>query len=694
MIKSIQFSENIDEFVPKNNASHRIFCLDCSGSMSGSMSDMRKQMKNKLPALIRDTDFVSIIWFSGSGQYGTIFEHVSIQDLNDLQKVHSAIDRYLHSMGSTGFVEPIRKAKELAEQYSEQPQVFFLSDGGENCWPLDETRKAFADMKGIPMVIVEYQYYCDRTFLQELAALSDAVSVFNEDFEMYDDTFSAYMQNCLSKMRTIDVDSQNDIVYFDNGTFVVKNGKNGHVSLPEHIPNVWEIKRDWNEENNEENNEEKEENNQNVYVAMLYALQTRCHLLMKKCLSLLGDVYLTKRYSVCFSKQDYSRMFETVKSCYLNPSEYAFIEGVDHTFSPADDSFNVIECLNMLENDKKSRFYPYHPSFAYERISKEVKDEMVRFAPNRDIGSSYSLVFNQSRANISLGCQVYGYNETTDEKGDVTIAPVSAYRNYTVLKDGIKHVNVLPMKISSETYEKLLAEKCVKDAKDVADEKDEKEEKYDKNKIYEIDLSNLPVVNRKFVSTPFTSTDFCEKHIQLHIAKGNVKYLKKMLEELEKEEKKEDEVKDEVKEENKYERKKFDPSAVRDFYSAPELNVKIAKCSTIPTINEKLLTKMNTTPTKLTLSEELLYKIHTLYKNVQENDRKEWLLERLSQEKVVVKALTMELEQSKMAILVGGCWFSGTSVDEKTFTISYNYAGVTHTFEVTVETNDVKIYMD
>ena len=186
-------------------SSHRIFCLDCSGSMSGSMEDMRKQMKNKLPALIRPDDFVSLIWFSGSGQYGTIFEHISIKDLEDLQAIHAAIDRYLHPMGSTGFVEPIRKAKELAEKYLEQPQVFFLSDGRENCWPLDETRKAFSEMKGISMMIVEYQYYCDRAFLQELATLSDAVSVFNEDFEMYDNLFSCYMQNKCSKSITVDV---------------------------------------------------------------------------------------------------------------------------------------------------------------------------------------------------------------------------------------------------------------------------------------------------------------------------------------------------------------------------------------------------------------------------------------------------------------------------------------------------------
>jgi hypothetical protein len=672
MIKTHTFVENPDE-ISKNVPSHRIFCLDCSGSMCSSMEDMRKQMKNKLPALIRDVDFISIIWFSGRGEFGTIFEHISIKDLSDLNTIHNAIDRYLTTIGSTGFVEPIRKAKDLAEKYPEQPQVFFLSDGGENCWPLDETREAFAAMKGIPMVIVEYQYYCDRKFLQELAALSDAVSVFNEDFEMYDNTFSAYMQNQLSKNRSIDVEPENDIVYFDSETFTIKNGSAGKVYLPIHIQQAWEIHR--GHDDNEYNEDEKYVTNDEKYIKLLYGIQTRNHLLITSTLSTLGDVYLTCRFSVCFSKQDYSRLFEYVKNCYFNPTEYAFKDGIDYTFKPSDDTFNVIEFLELIERDKKARFYPYHPSFTYERISKEVKDEAVRFVPNKDLGSSYNLVFNQSRANISLGCQVYGYNETT-ENDEVSVSPVTAYRNYAILKDGIKNVNTLPMKISQNTYDKLVQEKCITG-------------QYNKNTIYEVSISNLPVVNRKFVSKSITSTDFCTKHIQLHISKGNVKYLKKMLDNLEEKEEKEEE-----KEEKPVYKKKVDPNIVRDFYNAPELNVKISKCSTIPTVNDKLTTKMNTSPSKLTLSEELLYTIHTEYEAV-ESEKQEWLKVRLDVEKEVVRRLTMETEQAKMAILVGSCWFNGTSIDDKTFSVSYEYKNnKTYTFEVTVDIAETKVYMD
>ena len=104
---------------------HRIFAIDCSGSMCGSLKDIRTQLKNKIPTSIRPQDFMTLIWFSGRSEFGTIFEHISISDLNDLNKINTAIDRYLNIVGSTGFVQPIRLAKELALKYTEKPQVFF-----------------------------------------------------------------------------------------------------------------------------------------------------------------------------------------------------------------------------------------------------------------------------------------------------------------------------------------------------------------------------------------------------------------------------------------------------------------------------------------------------------------------------------------------------------------------------------------
>lgn len=646
---------------------HRIFAIDCSGSMCGSLKDIRTQLKNKIPTSIRPQDFMTLIWFSGRSEFGTIFEHISISDLNDLNKINTAIDRYLKTVGSTGFVQPIRLAKELATKYPEKSQVFFLSDGGENCFSRQECEEAFADMKDIPLVVVEYQYYCDRDFLKRLAEIANGVSIFNEEFKDYDDSFGVFMKNSVNTFQSLQ--TEQTVIYMENNNLVIKNPVNGSIRVPSSIDMVWKVDQNTLFSFPTNDRDKMDPFVRLVYIAMLYAIQTKQSVIMNHCMSVLGDIYVAKRYSVCFSKQDYSRLSEHIRNCILNPEQYAFLDGVDLSFQPKDDAFNVVQLLQVLQGDERTRFYPYHNSFAYSRISKEVKDE-TQFVANRDLGTRINLVYNQSRANISLGCQIHGHNLIDDDE----IVPSTVFRNYTILKDGIKNVNTVPVSLSESVFNQLVEEGLIRT-------------EYKKNEVYLLDITNLPVVNRRFVSSPFTSVDFCSKHVELYHAKSETKYLKKMLANLEDEEK-------EPGSEHEYERKKVDPNVVRDFYEAPELQVKIGKCSSIPTVNDKLLTKLDA-KSKLTLSELVMLPIHDEYKSfcTEHEDvasKRDWISHRLSQQKDHVHALTTYLEQAKMALLIGNAWFSDCKADQTTFSVDYK----DQIYEVSVETNNIKVYMD
>jgi hypothetical protein len=676
MLSLIQFENENKATEITNDSVHRIFCIDVSGSMTGDLPDIRRQLKNKMPTSIRPQDFMSLIWFSGKGQFGTIFEHISIHDLKDLVNINTAIDRYLATVGSTGFVEPIRMAKKLAETYSEQPQVFFLTDGGENVWSKQECLQSFSEMTEIPLVIVEYQYYCDRTFLGQLAEISNGVSIFNENFESYDVSFDNYMKNRVSKSKT--VESGLPILYVNEGKFVYKLPtleSNGVFRIPEHVDRVWKVdttksldglflsdERDKNDPIVHE-----------IYLTMLFALQTHQSDVMEKCLNVLGDVYVSKQYSVCFSKQDESRLCDHISNCINDPATFSFKDGVDVHFVVNNNVFTIIDLLQTIQADKKARYYPYHPSIVYNRISKEVKEEGVQFIPNRDLGSSFGLVYHQSRANMSVGCQVYGHEKNENED----VKPVTTFRNYTVVKDGIKNMDMIAVSFSEETFNVLKSTNSF-----VLPEVYEK-------RVYLLDLKNLPVVNRAFIKIAFTSDDFCSNHVELIHQKSKAKYLKKMISMLEIDEKKYDE---EEKSGEVFERKKHDPNAVRDFYVAPELQVKISKCSSIPTVNEKLLAKLNGPEGKLTLSESLMMSVHYDYNkvDVDVSVRMAWLQTQQEIVKSRIHELTTYLENAKMAILIGGCWFSNCE-DSSQKTFSVEYSG--KMFEVTVEVNNINVYM-
>jgi len=661
------------------NAVHRIFCIDVSGSMSSDLPAIRRQLKNKLPTSIRPQDFMTLIWFSGNGQFGAIFEHISINDLRDLTAINGAIDHYIKSVGSTGFIEPIRLAKRLAETYPEQPQVFFLTDGGENSWPRQECLDAFGEMNTIPLVIVEYQYYCDRDFLQKLADVSNATSVFNENFESYDVSFATYMNNTVSKLKT--VESGLPIVYMDGETFVAKlptADTRGLFRIPEHVHRVWKVDTGaeppvFSSTATEERVKTDPAVNE-AYLMLLFCLQTKQMDAMEKCANALGDVYVSKLLSTCFSKQDVSRLYDHLLNCANDPATHAFKEGVDTSYVVKNDVFTIVDLLQVLQHDAKSRYYPYHHSVKYNRISKEVKDDdAIEFIPNRDLGATFNLVYHQSRANISVGCQIHGHEKDCDDH----IKPVTAFRNYTIIKDGIKNMDTLAVSFSEPTFQALKATGVFATLPDAYE-----------NHVHVLDLKNLPVVNRLFMKVAFNSDEFCNAHVDLLYHKSQMKYVNKIKKELEA-----GDEKSEV-DSASFERKKADPSVVRDFYVAPELQVKVAKCSSIPTVNEKLTAKLDGPEAKLTLSEWLMLDVHTEYKALDKTADANavvsaWVKTKQDELKKHIHDTTTFLEKAKMAILIGGCWFSNCAETDKTFSVTYK----TKKFEVTVEVNDTTVYM-
>lgn len=653
------------------NAVHRIFCIDVSGSMSSDLPAIRRQLKNKLPTSIRPQDFMTLIWFSGSGQFGTIFEHISINDLRDLTAINGAIDHYIKSVGSTGFIEPIRLAKQLAETYPEQPQVFFLTDGGENCWPRQECLDAFGEMNTIPLVIVEYQYYCDRVFLQKLADMSNATSVFNENFESYDVSFATYMSNTVSKLKTIE--SGLPILYMDGETFVAKlptADARGLFRIPEHVQRVWKVDTAAEPTATEER-AKTDEAVKEAYLMLLFCVQTKQMDVMEKCANALGDVYVSKLISTCFSKQDASRLYDHLLNCVNNPATHAFKEGVDTSYVVKNDVFTVIDLLQVLQHDAKTRYYPYHHSVKYNRISRELKADAVEFIPNRDLGATINLVYHQSRANISVGCQIHGHEKDSND----TVKAVTAFRNYTIIKDGIKNMDTLAVSFSEPTFQALKATGVFAALPDAYE-----------NGVHVLDVKNLPVVNRLFAKVAFNSDEFCTAHVDLLYHKSHMKYVKKIKKDLEASEEKEESA--------PFERKKADPSVVRDFYVAPELQVKVAKCSSIPTVNDKLTAKLDGPESKLTPSEWLMLDVHTEYKALDKTADANavvntWLMTKQDELKKRVHDVTTFLEKAKMAILIGGCWFSNCAETDKTFSVTYK----TKKFEVTVEVNDTTVYM-
>ena len=123
-------------------------------------------------------------------------------------------------------------------------------------------------------------------------------------------------------------------------------------------------------------------------------------------------------------------------------------------------------------------------------------------------GAKITIVSHQSRANFSLNSNILGHNSETGE-------PENIFRSYAIVKDSVKNVTLLPTTFSIDTFQLLQAEGVL-----MAGDFNPKE-------VYQINLTDLPVVNRAFFAKPFTAQDFCAAHVEVNFIKSINKYLKK-----------------------------------------------------------------------------------------------------------------------------------------------------------------------
>lgn len=125
----------IEAIKPVEQSVNHVFAVDVSGSMYDVLPKMRSHIKSKLALLVKPKDTVSIIYFSSKSQYGVVFEGEVISGLQDLSKLHQSIDKYLQTLGLTGFVEPIQEAMDIANRLSGNGNMnsfIFMTDGYDN----------------------------------------------------------------------------------------------------------------------------------------------------------------------------------------------------------------------------------------------------------------------------------------------------------------------------------------------------------------------------------------------------------------------------------------------------------------------------------------------------------------------------------------------------------------------------------
>lgn len=707
------------ETQPAPSAVNHIIIIDCSGSMASELPQIRQQLKNKLPKLLGPKDTVSIIWFSGRGQYGVLVEGEPVATLADLNSMNKAIDRWLKPVGLTGFVEPLDETTNVMKRVEQKTgndvfAVFFMSDGVDNQWMQNQIATSAAGVVASSATVVEYGYYADRERLAMIAEQMGGSHIFAKDFDRYDPVFEQAITKPVSgaPRRTVKIPCApvGFFVYaIVDKELLSISYDNGFAYVPANVSSVYYLSK----ENMKETTTVPESA---LYAALsLYSTRMMPDVIFP-ILRYLGDVKFIKQFSSCFGKDKYTAFQEDAKNAVFD-SSLRLIEGYDPNAVPRDDAFTVLELLEMLTDDDKVLLD--HPSFKYNRISRQressagkVKQEDIdavkqildggdldaaktaltnlqtlvakaeipelKFFPDPVGGYSLSgLVVAEDRANISIRVRKTGVVDMgvlpLMPKSLPTMFPTFVYRNYAIVKDGMVNVEVLPLRLSKATTEMIFS--VMRDGR-----LDSKAIEFDyENDAILFNLNLIPVVNRMMVKAP-SATDMFNLEWKLL----NEQAAKKVYDHYRKElfpkqsagfvELYGAEATDWLKEQGITEYNGFNPKSdsaeSSDFYLAKELKVSLKGFSALPSVNDvkKRMESGKLTPAAALMApyvEEVEMQHQTMG-----NLFEQWLTEAADSSVVYVRKLQLDLATIKFAVLVGQVWFTEfSSIEDCTMKI-------------------------
>lgn len=508
-----------------------IVAIDVSGSMYSDLPELRLQLKNKLATLVGDKDTISLIWFSGKGDYGVLVEQLEIRSVRDLSSLNAAIDRYLRPQGLTGFKEPLQEVVKVIDRIQANSaskerlfSLFFMSDGYDNQWSEADILAVCKKLepKLSNATLVEFGWHCNRPLMTKMAEILGGTLIFSKDLQEYQVTFEAELgRGGKTKKIPLKLAATPALGYAFS-----MNGESLLTYLPDE-DNVVMVPEGTTEvayyiDATAKTKATKFDIKKHKTALLWSGLATLSQRMESEAildvLSVMGDVALVNLFASCFSKEDYVLFQNECLGAALDKNQ-RFALGYDPDAVPKEDAYTVLELLSDLSASEENLLYPFNENFAYQRIGagSEAKEEGVKFTV-ADKGVGYPLngiVWNENKPNVSVRVRVdVSVNLPSDRlPGLPETINTYIYRNYTIVLDGIVHTRRLPMSLTKDTFLKLQANGMLAG------------ESYKAGKMYVLDFPKLPVINRSMVKG-VTAEETFGQVLALQVLKGTQKVLK------------------------------------------------------------------------------------------------------------------------------------------------------------------------
>ena len=531
-----------------------IINIDVSGSMSWELNEIRKQLKNKLPNLIKEGDTVSIIWFSGNRDAGILKEEVEIKSLTNLKDLNDAIDRFLKPVGLTAFAKPLELTKEVIGRIKKNRpnsifSLLFLTDGYNNDCSWSEVTKQLSTLTTdlSSSTFIEYGLYADSKRLTEMAEALGGEKISASNFEDYDVIFADKISKNLTSTKkvTIDiVDNKHNFVFSvsDDNEVLVYGVNNGQILINDNIEKIYYFSEFPLSDNELTFTSETNKDLAKVLYSAIYVLSDRTlNNDVELIYSVLGDKHTFDLFNNSFGKQKLNQYKQYIKECVSDETK-RFVKGRIEDLVLDENTYCFLDLINDLSAEG-NLFYPNHEDFNYKRIgakkvssankiSKELAEKIaqcdnlnelqalvqeeldsipgelkfINSEPNKGYKLS-DLVYNESRCNLSVRVKFVGYVDLPTNQFGIQRINTFIYRTFTLVKDGILNISKLPVTLTPETIAKI---GLYVNLKNVTED------------IITIDFSSLPIINRSMVKS-ISATDLAKQEWTLLKLQANKK---------------------------------------------------------------------------------------------------------------------------------------------------------------------------
>ena len=703
----------VEQEIPQKATSVRpdtlnhLWLYDRSGSMCGLLSRLADDLIVRAKELpVGDT--ISLGWFSGQGQFNFILKGFRITDQKDYTILERTINQNKTTIGCTCFSEILHDTEKVVSDLSVISPNFalcFFTDGypvvSNYSREIESIQDAIKKLNGKigASLLVGYGDYYNKDLMSDMAERLGGALCHSSDLPSFDVSLTDFISGARDggDRIVVEIETKNpQIVFGVNGKMVnifsldsnnevrvtaSKKGKDVVFALAKTPPHgAKEVKL------TDKTAKSSDSLVRGAYAAA-YALTQRTKTdLALEVLGAIGDKEMIDRVTNSFTPAEYGVAEAAIQTAMASPSK-RFAKGRDTDYLPPADAFCLLDALDVLLSDRKAFFYPYNDGFVYRRVgrSAETQPGYPQFQANDDVRCAISsLTWNSSRLNLSVLANILGkidlQAKPVVEGGEVVtpasvgladVYPTYVWRNYTLVRDGFLNVQNLPVSMSQKSFSILQNAGMIVGAWG------------DEQTVHILDLSAIPVVNRKIAEGRTSASMLCRSAMKEIELKAAVKTYKWAL-------KKDDGEETALTTFSELQRallaangidknNAFSPPSVPvktdDYYDAKTFEIKAKGLSSIPKIDNvvaKMKDGKKLTPAE-TLVSRTLQLIESSTKRLEDAVRDRWLEKQVETAMLAMRTVRREIQETKFATLLGKKWFDEfSSRDENRLTVDGN----------------------